>query len=388
MPHAADPQLLALKDLLNRREAEYLSPQAALSRDALRRLATTGPPDHRQAFAVDADRILHSRAYARYIDKTQVFSMVRNDHITHRVLHVQLVSKIARTMGRCLFLNEDLIEAIALGHDIGHPPFGHDGEKILDTLCREQGLPSFQHNLQSVQFLEKIERQGRGLNLTLQTLDGIMCHDGEVHNRTMRPRRQKTFADLDRDFHQKAAEPDLELTPMTLEGCVVRFSDTTAYVGRDIEDAIELGLIQRQDIPLSCQKALGRSNGAVVYRLVTDLLANGICGDAIAFSQEISERLRELKAFNYERIYMNPLIKKGFDKISLCYRALFENCLEQVEQRHKRTEIFRNFLNGQDAEYGNRQPAAASVRDFIAGMTDDYFLRQAAAMGCEIPEKI
>jgi len=388
MPHAADPQLLALKDLLNRREAEYLSPQAALSRDALRRLATTGPPDHRQAFAVDADRILHSRAYARYIDKTQVFSMVRNDHITHRVLHVQLVSKIARTMGRCLFLNEDLIEAIALGHDIGHPPFGHDGEKILDTLCREQGLPSFQHNLQSVQFLEKIERQGRGLNLTLQTLDGIMCHDGEVHNRTMRPRRQKTFADLDRDFRQKAAEPDLELTPMTLEGCVVRFSDTTAYVGRDIEDAIELGLIQRQDIPLSCQKALGRSNGAVVYRLVTDLLANGICGDAIAFSQEISERLRELKAFNYERIYMNPLIKKGFDKISLCYRALFENCLEQVEQRHKRTEIFRNFLNGQDAEYGNRQPAAASVRDFIAGMTDDYFLRQAAAMGCEIPEKI
>ena len=388
MSQGTDPQLLALKDLLNSREASCLSPRAVLSRDAVRRHAQPPLNDHRQAFAVDADRILHSRAYTRYIDKTQVFSMIRNDHITHRVLHVQLVSKIARTIGRCLSLNEDLIEAIALGHDIGHAPFGHDGEKILDALCREHGLPSFQHNLQSVQFLEKIERQGRGLNLTLQTLDGIMCHDGEIHNRTLRPRRGKSFADFDRQFREKAADPGLELTPMTLEGCVVRFADTIAYIGRDIEDAIELDLIRREDIPAACQRVLGRSNGTIVYRLVTDLVAGGIEDDAIAFSEEVSEGLRELKEFNYRRIYMNPGIKKGFDKISLCYRVLFETCLEQMQGRQGEAEIFHNFLDGQEESYRARQPAAASVRDFIAGMTDDYFLRQAAALGCEVPEKI
>lgn len=387
MPHATDPQLLALRDLLSSREAQRLSPQAALSRDGLRRQAPAGPPDHRQAFAVDADRILHSRAYTRYIDKTQVFSLVRNDHITHRVLHVQLVSKIARTIGRCLFLNEDLIEAIALGHDIGHPPFGHDGEKMLDTLCREQGLPSFQHNLQSVQFLEKIERQGRGWNLTLQTLDGIMCHDGEIHNRTLRPQRGKTFADFDRQFREKALDPSMALIPMTLEGCVVRFADTIAYIGRDIEDAIELGLIRREEIPASCQQVFGRTNGAIVYRLVTDLISNGVSDDAIAFSEEVSETLRDLKRFNYQRIYLNPLIKKGVAAITRCYRALFETFLEQIEQQQGQAEIFRNFLSGQAAEYRGRQPGAAAVRDYIAGMTDAYFLRQAAALGCEIPEK-
>jgi dGTPase len=204
MPHAAHPHLLALKNQLEAQEAERLSPHASLSSQGLRRQPEDGQDeDHRQSFAVDGDRILHSRAYTRYIDKTQVFYMVKNDHITHRVLHVQLVSKIARTIGRYLCLNEDLIEAIALGHDIGHPPFGHDGEKILDALCREHGLPSFQHNLQSVRFLEHIERQGRGWNLTLQTLDGIMCHDGEIHNRKLAPQRGKTFAAFDAQAEAK-----------------------------------------------------------------------------------------------------------------------------------------------------------------------------------------
>jgi dGTPase len=383
------PHLLALKKQLNALEAERLSPFASLSSEGIRRRPEEGQEeDHRQSFAVDGDRVLHSRAYTRYIDKTQVFYMVKNDHITHRVLHVQLVAKIARTIGRYLRLNEDLIEAIALGHDIGHPPFGHDGEKVLDALCREHGLPSFQHNLQSVQFLERIERQGRGWNLTLQTLDGIMCHDGEIHNRRLAPVRGKSFADFDREAAAKGLDRRLDLVPMTMEGCVVRFADTIAYIGRDIEDAIELALISRNDIPARCQEIFGRTNGSMVYRLVTDLIANGLQDGAIAFSEEVAAGLKELKGFNYERIYLNPAIKQGLGKITDCYRVLFASCLEQFAKQERQAEMYANFLQEQGQEYfAGRQPAEMA-RDFIAGMTDAYFLRQARVLGCETPGKI
>jgi dGTPase len=388
MRHATNPHLLVLKDQLNALEAARLSPLASLSRAGVRRRFEEGQDeDHRQAFAVDGDRVLHSRAYTRYIDKTQVFYMVENDHITHRVLHVQLVAKVARTIGRYLRLNEDLIEAIALGHDIGHPPFGHDGEKLLDALCREHGLPSFQHNLQSVRFLERIERQGRGWNLTLQTLDGIMCHDGEIHNRSLAPLGGKTFADFDREIAAKEIDRSLELIPMTMEGCVVRFADTIAYIGRDIEDAIELRLIRRDDIPPRCQEIFGRSNGSIVYRLVTDLIANGLEDGAIAFSEDVSSGLKELKTFNYERIYLNPAIKQGLARITDCYRALFASCLDQFIKHERQAEMYVNLLNEQGQEYVASQQPAAMARDFIAGMTDKYFLRQAKLLGCEIPGK-
>ncbi|MCX5864792.1 MAG: HD domain-containing protein [Deltaproteobacteria bacterium] len=389
MRHLTNPGLLALKDQLDALEAERLSPLASLSREGVRRQPEEGDDeDHRQSFAVDGDRVLHSRAYTRYIDKTQVFYMVENDHITHRVLHVQLVAKIARTIGRYLRLNEDLIEAIALGHDIGHPPFGHDGEKVLDALCRGHGLPSFQHNLQSVRFLEGIERQGRGWNLTLQTLDGIMCHDGEIHNRRLAPLPGKTFADFDREAVAKGLDRRKELVPMTVEGCVVRFADTIAYVGRDIEDAIELKLISRDEIPARCQEIFGRTNGSIVYRLVTDLIAGGLEEGAIAFSEEVSEGLKELKAFNYERIYLNPAIKKGLVKITDCYRVLFAACLDQFSRQQAQAEMYANFVQEQGREYVAGQQPAEMARDFIAGMTDAYFLRQAKLLGCETPEKI
>ncbi|MEW6593342.1 MAG: HD domain-containing protein [Thermodesulfobacteriota bacterium] len=384
--YATAPELLLLREELDAREAMRLAPQATLSRDGVRR-RPEGRAGHRQSFATDADRILHSRAYTRYIDKTQVFYMVANDHITHRVLHVQLVSKIARTIGRFLGLNEDLIEAIALGHDIGHPPFGHDGEKMLDALCREHGLPSFQHNLQSIEFLERIEREGKGWNLTLQALDGIMCHDGEIHSRSLRPERAKTFAEFDREFAAKAADPSRPLMPMTLEGCVVRLADTIAYIGRDIEDAIELKLIRREAIPVECREALGATNGAIVYRLVTDLIAGGIRNDAIAFSPEVSERLAQLKRFNYEHIYLNPAIKQGLDRITACYRALFRRFVEDIEQKRHESTVFADFLSGMADDYRQATPPAAVVRDFLSGMTDDYFLAQAARLGCEVPQK-
>ena len=311
---------------LQSREKQFLSPIAAQSAVGVRRhedaLLKTG---YRQAFSVDVDRILHSRAYARYIDKTQVFYLIQNDHITHRVLHVQLVSKIARTIGRFLGLNEDLIEAIALGHDIGHTPFGHDGERFLSALCRQHGIGHFQHNIQSVHFLDKVERKGRGWNLCLQTLDGILCHDGEIHNQRLQPMRAKTFEDLDQEMALKQSGPDLQLMPMTLEGCVVRMADTVSYIGRDIEDAIRLKMIARSDLPPKCVKRLGNTNGTIVYHLVTDIIHNSFQNPYVAFSPEVSEALEGLKAFNLERIYMNPQIKDTPGRLSACSKSCSKN---------------------------------------------------------------
>ncbi|MBW2467451.1 MAG: HD domain-containing protein [Deltaproteobacteria bacterium] len=388
-------KLLKLKDDLDAQEESRLSRFATLSRDGVRR-SQLGPTGHRQEFALDADRILHSKAYTRYIDKTQVFYMVRNDHITHRVLHVQLVSKIARTVGRFLRLNEDLIEAIALGHDIGHPPFGHDGERELAVLCKEHGLPPFQHNVQSVQFLEHLERRGQGWDLTLHTLDGILCHDGEIHSRQLRPNRNKDFEVFDRELLEKSNNPELKLVPMTLEGCLVRICDTIAYIGRDIEDAIELKLIKRGDVPDRCRKVLGDTNGTIVYHLVEDLITNSLAEggdnelsqDSIGFSPEVSKSLKTLKGFNYQNIYTNPAIKKDFTKIQNCYRVLFEAYVEDVEKQNRQSEIYKEKLNTMACDYLESQPAAVKARDFIAGMTDDYFLKEAALHGCEIPEKI
>ncbi|MDY6852493.1 MAG: HD domain-containing protein, partial [Thermodesulfobacteriota bacterium] len=265
--------LFELRDRLDNEEALRLSPRATLSRQAQRRFPDkTAGRDHRQNFAIDADRILHSLAYTRYIDKTQVFYLVKNDHITHRVLHVQLVSRIARTIGRHLELNEDLIEAIALGHDLGHAPFGHDGEAYLSRLCRKHGIGHFLHAVQSVEFLESIERKGRGLNLSLQVLDGILAHDGEVDIPSLQPEKGLTFDDFDKRIQEKKQDPALTITPMTAEGCVVRLADTISYIGRDVEDAIRVGLVRRSDLPGECVRVLGDTNGKIVYNLVADLL--------------------------------------------------------------------------------------------------------------------
>jgi dGTPase len=374
-------------------ELNRLSPAAAKSTEAIRRRPET-LIGYRQSYAQDADRILHSRAYARYIDKTQVFCLIRNDHITHRVLHVQLVSRIARTIGRFLHLNEDLIEAVSLGHDIGHPPFGHAGEHVLSELCREHGLPGFQHNIQSVRALEKLERKGRGWNLSLQTLDGILCHDGEVHGTSLSPAPKRGFADFDHELADKSADPKTELRPMSLEGCVVRMADTVAYIGRDIEDAIILGLIRRSDLPASCVRLLGETNGSIVYTLVTDLIRNsrvplpgGNRNDEIgyiSFSEEVSSALQDLKTFNYEKIYLTEQTQKHMPMVAHCYRELFAYYLNHLARDTGR-DLDVDLFNGCQQDESSAQAAPARVRDFIAGMTDDYFLRQAEAIGCPVP---
>ena len=372
--------LKTIRDRLDEEESRRLSPWACLSCRAVRRDPEASiEMGHRQEFALDADRILHSLAYSRYIDKTQVFYLIKNDHITHRVLHVQLVSKIARTVGRLLRLNEDLIEAIALAHDIGHTPFGHDGERFLSELSEQYGLSAFLHNIQGVRFLDRIERKGKGWNLTVQVLDGILCHDGEIHQVALCPDTKKDFDRFERQMQKKAADPRLEILPMTLEGCVVRMADTISYIGRDIEDAIRLGLIRRSDIPADCRRILGDTNGTIVYTLVEDLVANSLDCSQVRFSPDVGEALRLLKTFNQERIYMSQHVKKQTPKIRLMFDLLFRKYMKDLEAGNEGSEIFSSFLDGMSPRYRNETLPAEIVRDFVAGMTDDYFLDQCHA---------
>jgi dGTPase len=369
-------RLAMIQLALEQRERETLSPIATQSAAGVRRFEDTRlEEDYRQPFSTDVDRILHSRAYTRYIDKTQVFYLIKHDHITHRVLHVQLVSKIARSIGRFLGLNEDLIEAIALGHDIGHTPFGHDGEKFLSELCRANGIGYFRHNVQSVQFLERVERKGKGWNLCLQTLDGILCHDGEIHNQKLKPARDKTFETIDQEMAAKKTDPEIKLIPMTQEGCVVRMADTIGYIGRDIEDAIRLNMIKRSDLPAECVQLLGDTTGTIVYNLVTDIINSSFQNIYIAFSPEVSAALERLKEFNLEHIYMNPKIKGQTDTIKKLFGVLFERFLDDIEKENRTSVIFTSFLEDMSPNYITNHTSAEIVRDFIAGMTDQYFLR-------------
>jgi len=362
---------------LNQREAESLSPLATLSSKGFHRSHEEKlKHGYRQAFSQDVDRILHSLAYTRYIDKTQVFYLIENDHITHRVLHVQLVSKIARTIGRFLGLNEDLIEAISLGHDIGHTPFGHDGERFLSEICESCGIGYFLHSIQGVQFLDRVERKGKGWNLCLQTLDGILCHDGEIHNEMLKPERNKTFIKIDEEIAAKKTAPDMQLIPMTLEGCVVRMADTISYIGRDLEDAMRLKVIKRSDIPDDIVKILGNTNGTIVYNLVTDIIENSFQKSYIAFSPEISDALKSLKDFNLEYIYMNSKIKTNLERIKELFEILFERYLNDVKNENHSSVIFTRFLKDMSYDYIENHSKEEIVRDFIAGMTDKYFLRQ------------
>ena len=369
-------RLAMIQLALEQRERETLSPIATQSAVGVRRFEDTRlEEDYRQPFSVDVDRILHASAYTRYIDKTQVFYLIKHDHITHRVLHVQLVSKIARSIGRFLGLNEDLIEAIALGHDIGHTPFGHDGEKFLSELCRASGIGYFHHNVQSVQFLERVERKGKGWNLCLQTLDGILCHDGEIHNRMLKPARDKTFETIDQEVAAKKTDSEIKLIPMTQEGCVVRMADTIGYIGRDIEDAIRLNMIKRSDLPAECVERLGDTNGTIVYNLVTDIINSSFQNIYIAFSPEVSAALERLKEFNLEHIYMNPKIKSQTDTIKKLFGILFGRFLDDIEKENRTSVIFASFLEDMSQDYIANHNSAEIVRDFIAGMTDQYFLR-------------
>lgn len=333
--------------------------------------------DFRTPFFRDIDRIIYTLAFVRYSDKTQVFSFKENDHLTKRMIHIQYVAKIARTIGRALGLNEDLIEAASLGHDLGHTPFGHVGEAILNEISLENNEGYFNHNVHSVRLLMYIENYGKGLNITLQTLDAIMCHNGEFASQMYEVRKkskEEFLSEYESCYKDRAAIK--KLRPMTLEGAVVRISDLIAYLGRDIEDAKRMGLIDFSDIPLSIKENLGTSNREIVNTIVMDIINNSIGKDYIKLSDNVFKSIVELKKFNYENIYYKAYTEEEKDKLKLMLNTLFNKYMKDLENNNTDSNIIKSFLANMSDEYKNSNSNARIVIDYIAGMTDDYTLKE------------
>jgi dGTPase len=375
-----EPDILRELEAHNKKKEDLLSEYAAKNDEFMRRKNTKlEMPAIRPPFYRDADRILHSKSFARYIDKTQVLFLVDNDHITHRVLHVQLVSKISRTIGKALRLNEDLLEAIALGHDIGHVPYGHQGETMLSDIGKEYGLPEFKHNVQSVHFLSDIEDK----DLTIQVLDGILCHNGEVLKAGLKPDRNREWESYESKI--KSINNGEDPMPMTLEGCVVRVSDLIAYLGRDLEDAIEVKLIKNDlpDYPDECKDFFGFKsenshygvNWLIIDTLVKDIINNSYGKDEIAFSSEAHKCVDKCKTYNYKYIYKNSQLLKETEKIRNMYKIIFNHYLSDLCNSKKDSLIYEHMLDLDwvSKKYKGSSTPAEKVRDFLAGMTDRYF---------------
>jgi len=350
-----------------------LSKYACKSEDGI--LLKEDREDIRSVFFRDIDRIIHSLGYTRYIDKTQVFSFTKNDHITHRVLHVQLVSKIARTIGRSLNLNEDLIEAIALGHDIGHSPFGHKGEKYLNDICIKENIGHFCHNAQSVRVLKNLE----GLNISIQTLDGILAHNGEILINKYKYNKEKKQEDFEIDLHNALHKEDYskKIVPMTLEAAVVRLSDIIAYIGRDIEDAIKIGIIKREDLPESITSVLGDNNSKIVDTLIKDIIENSFDKPYLTFSSEVFNGLMELKEWNYKNIYASEEANKYQDIVEKLFHELYYCYLNKIDKLKNEEEFSESEKNLYDfIKQNNNINVKRAVIDYIAGQTDQYFINE------------
>ena len=352
-----------------------LSPYATKSNEGIRIHEENLENDIRPNFYHDIDRIIHALSYTRYLDKTQVFSFNENDHISKRIVHVQLVSKIARTIGRALNLNEDLIEAIALGHDIGHTPIGHTGEAILNEISlRELGC-MFNHNIQSVRNYLVLEKNGLGNNLTIQTLDGIMCHNGELVSNIYEPipkTKQEFLEEYEECYTDK--ETLKKVRPMTLEGCVVRISDIIGYIGRDIEDAINVGVLKREDVPTNIKEVLGTTNKEIVNTIILDIVANSIDKPYIKLSDSVYKAIFDLKKFNYEHIYNKANTKEQLAFYRDGMNMLFQKYLQDLKENNTTSDIYQMFLNQMNSSYIKNNENKRIVIDYIAGMTDEYFV--------------
>lgn len=333
----------------------------------------------RPAFVRDIEKILHLPTYNRYADKTQVFSLYNNDDITRRALHVQLVSRIARNIGSILGLNLDLIEAIALGHDLGHTPFGHAGESFLDHLYNSQTDRHFNHNVHSVRVLDKIFSR----NLTLQTLDGILCHNGEFELKEYRPFYGKTFTQLDNEIEECYIGGNVacnKLIPSTLEGCVVRVCDMIAYLGKDRQDA-KIAKIIDDDTEFANSK-IGTENAAIINNLIVDIIESSYGKDYIALSKTAFEDLSYAKKENSEKIYASKEVKETFnDIVKPMFTDVYFKLLDDLKKRDENSLIYKHHISyvynsvryyGEN-DYLDNEPNQIVV-DYIASMTDDYFI--------------
>ena len=321
---------MTLREELEKREYELLAPWACRAAESLGRAEPEEKCGIRTDFQRDRDRIIHSKAFRRLMHKTQVFMAAEGDHYRTRLTHTLEVSQISRTIGRALDLNEDLIEAIAMGHDLGHTPFGHAGEKYLDMI--HPG--GFSHNVQSLRVVDVLENShaGRALNLTAEVRDGIINHSG----------------------------PDI---PFTLEGKVVRLSDRIAYINHDIDDAVRAGIIKVSDLPKGPSEFFGSSHGVRIDALVKDVIKSSAGSAEIRQSDRAAELMEELRNFMFREVYDSPLVKQPSEMFKI--RHLIESFYSYYLER---PELL-------PSEYGRiveRDGANEAVKDYIAGMTDRY----------------
>ena len=330
----------------------------------------------RTAFIRDIDKIIHCPFYNRYADKTQVFSFYKNDDITRRGLHVQLVSRIARTIGKALGLNLDLIEAIALGHDIGHTPFGHAGEAFLDELLFEHTGRHFSHNIHSVRVLDKIFPY----NISLQTLSGIAAHDGEMELSKYCPAPLDSFDEFDKQIEDCYIDKKnvRKLVPATLEGCVMRISDIIAYLGKDRQDA-EKADILTTDAYEDC--AIGTYNAEIINNLIVNIVENSYGKPYIQLDAIHFEALKKAKADNYDLIYKNDTVRAEVQStVRPMMRELYEKLLSDLQNENKSSPIFTQHIDYVNkAHYKREMPYEQTepnqiVVDYLASMTDDYFV--------------
>ena len=347
-------------------------------RNALRRTAEDSSrfTIWRPNFAHDIDRIIHCPYYNRYSDKTQVFSLVKNDDITRRSLHVQLVSRIARTIGGALNLNLDLIEAIALGHDMGHTPFAHSGEVYLDELYHRHAGRHFNHSIHSVRVLDGIFPT----NISLQVLDGIACHNGEIELEEYTPVSLTSFRDFDAMIEQCYVDKQQvrRLMPSTLEGAVMRISDIIAYLGRDRQDAMRINVVDRDAFD---HTLIGSINSEIINNLVVNIIENSYGKPYIRMDQEHFDALKIAKKENYSYIYESAATRAKLDTTAKPMMGeIYEQMLADLQQGKEYSPIFRHhihYINGaryhRDTPYGKEEPNQIVV-DYIASMTDDYFI--------------
>lgn len=332
----------------------------------------------RPAFARDIDKIMHSAYYNRYADKTQVFSFYKNDDITRRALHVQLVSRIARNIGQVLGLNLDLIEAIALGHDLGHTPFGHAGEDFLKELYLSETGRYFNHNVHSVRVLDGIFPY----NISLQTLDGILCHNGEFELKEYYPSELNTFTQFDEIVELAYLEQASikKMIPATLEGCVVRICDMIAYIGKDRQDAFKAKIISSDD---GFDKGpLGNRNAEIINNLIVNIIENSYGKNYIKLDEEYYNHLKLSKNQNYEYIYKNPEVRETYNTIQPMFEQIYKKLLDDLKNNIKNSVIFKHHINFIESirigfkcvvPYREEEPNQIVV-DYIASMTDDYFI--------------
>ncbi len=362
------------------RAAHIVNPYAFRDDDVLRRYM-----DHdkaslwRPAFVRDCEKIMHIPYYNRYGDKTQVFSLYRNDDITRRLTHVQLVSRTARNIGQMLGLNLDLIEAISLGHDIGHTPFGHAGERKLDELYHGRTGRHFAHNIQSARVLDTIFP----VNISLQTLDGIICHNGEMELEKYEPLPYKDFDVFDRKMEECYQDTAAckRLVPATLEACVMRVSDIIAYLGKDRQDAVRLGFLQ--DDSDFTDHEIGKSNAEIIHNMTVNIIECSYGMPYLKMDAQYYEAFSKAKKENYQRIYRHDANTRVFDEqIFPMFEAVYEKLLKDMTAHDPKSVIYQhhiNYVKSYTRYYGRRtdyeaQKANDIVVDYMASMTDDYFI--------------